>query len=118
MLEAFSGRISNRICVLVSVCSADRGRLRRHDFQLVVSGKVHDELPSHGLGFSQVRVDDDAFHTVNRIGNTPRGIAEVTAHLGTPRAELAHDAGQTLGPIARSKGFAIQANAMDKDFLG
>jgi hypothetical protein len=47
----------------------------RGDLQIVVFGKVHHKVPSHGLDFFEFAVDHHALEATKGIGHTPRGIA-------------------------------------------
>lgn len=88
--------------------------------QLVVLGKVYDEVPGHGFSVAQVGVHDDDLDAVHDGGHAPRGIRDVTAQggLGAAGAELAHDTGQALGPVAGAKGAATPSDALDEHLLG
>ena len=89
-----------------------------HHLQVVVAGEVHHEVPGHGVFVAQVGVDDDALIAVQHIGHTPRGIAQVAAGCCAARAELAHHARQTLGPIAGAKRASFMGDTQNKNFFG
>ncbi|MNV67121.1 hypothetical protein D3C71_1599080 [compost metagenome] len=67
--------------------------------------------------FAQVGVQHHALGAVERGGNAPGRIAQMAAGIGPPGAELAHDTGQALGPVAGSEGFPIPGQALDEQFL-
>ena len=41
------------------------------DLQIIVFGKVHEKVPSHGFAFTQVRVNHHALDVADCLGNTP-----------------------------------------------
>lgn len=101
-------------------CCGVWGQAAFKHLQLVVFGKVHDEIPGHGFGVAQVGVHDDDFHTIHDGGNAPGGIRDVAANgdPATARAKLAHDAGQTLCPVAGAERAPTPGNTLDEHLLG
>ena len=75
----------------------------RH-LKFVVDGEIHAEIPRHDIVVMQISIDDDASHAVDAGRNAPRRVAKMATRLRPAWAELAHDASQTLGPIAWTKG--------------
>ena len=88
------------------------------DFEFVVAGEVHDEIPGHGLVGAQCGVHHHALNAADRHGHAPRGITQVASGLRAARAKAAHDTGKALGPVAGPKGPALAGDALDEDFLG
>lgn len=78
----------------------------RH-LKFVVDGEIHAEVPRHDIVVMQIPIDDDTSHAVDTGRDTPRRVAKVATRLGPPWTELAHDASQTLGPIAWTKGASV-----------
>ena len=75
----------------------------RH-LKFIVKGKIHAEVPRHDIIVMQLAINDDATHAVDTGWNAPRRVAKMATRLGPTWTELAHDAGQTLSPIAWTKG--------------
>jgi len=72
--------------------------------KFVVDGEIHAEVPRHDIVVMQISIDDDASHAANTGRHAPRRVAKMATRLRPAWAELAHDASQTLGPIAWTKG--------------
>ena len=93
-------------------------RLALQNLQVVVFGKVHAKVPSHDVIVTQVAMNDDAPHAVDRIGNTPRGVPQMTPRTRATRAKLAHDACQPLRPITGAKSASTLGNSQNNYFVG
>ena len=89
------------------------GRRAVVHLQLVVFGKVHHEVPGHHIVGPQVIVDDDASHTFGTGRHTPRRVREVASVVSLVWAELTHDPGQALCPIAGAKRTTAGGHAHD-----
>lgn len=86
--------------------------------QIVVAGKIEAEVPGHDIVLTQVRMDDDALGIANAGRDTPGRIAQMAARLRAARPELAHDAGQPLGPVTGAECPALVRQAQDINFFG
>ena len=91
---------------------------RLHHLQAIVSGKVHHKVPCHDFFVAQIGVHDDTFVAVECVGHTPRRIAQMATGHSPTRSELAHDSGQTLGPITGPERLSVLGDPKDKNFFG
>lgn len=104
-----------------SVCRGGRRlgigqQARFNDFQVVVAGEIHHEIPCHRLVLAQRGIHHHTAGAVEDGGHAPGGIAQAMPPRAG-RAKLAHDASEPLGPIAGAKNPSIFGFTQDENFF-
>lgn len=106
----------------VTPSAASSGRLglwrTYRQLQIIVFGKIHAKVPRKYIVFTQIRMNDDTSDVIDGGGNTPRGIAQMTARLRATGAKLAHHTGQTLGPVTGPESASGTGQAQYINFFG
>ncbi len=99
--------------------SGRRGFWRTYrQLQIIVFGKVHTKVPGEHTVIAQIGMNDDATDIIDGGGNTPRGIAQMAARLRATGAKLAHDTGETLGPVTGPESASGTGCAQNINFFG
>ena len=87
------------------------------DLQIVVPRKVKGKVPGHGFYLAKFCIDYHAFDAIHDRRPAPRRVGQMTAKPRSTWAKLAHHAAQSVSPVAGPKGFAVNRDALNKDFF-
>ena len=87
------------------------------DLQVVVLREINAKIPGHHVVLAQGMVHDDALHIADQRWHAPGRIGNVATRARTARAKLAHDTGQTLGPVTGPKGLSQLGHTQDVEFF-
>lgn len=87
--------------------------------QIIISGKIHDEMISQWLNAAQRFIDDDTFDTSQNGRADVWRIQEVRIAAGVAfRPKAGHGTAQEFGPVAGTKRLTAAGHALDNALAG